>query len=146
MIDLSISERCAEFAAATAAGVYVAVPPVSEPEQLDMLCIPIVSLRAKPGERLPIAQRFVQFHTTNPQVYAALVFLARDYLRRTKLTRVGIKALYEKARWEFAVRGASDGEFSLDNSFTSLYARLISEREPDLRNAFELRPLRAKAA
>jgi hypothetical protein len=85
-----------------------------------------------------IAEKFVDFHTKSPEVYDALVRLAREWVFYTRRNRLGIKALFERARWEFALR-TSDPDFKLCNSYTAYYARLIMAREPDLVGLFELR-------
>ena len=86
--------------------------------------------------------RFERFHEENPTVYATLARLAREAVRRGK-KRIGAKALWERMRWEFFL-ATTDEEFKLNNSFTSRYARLLMEREPDLAGVFELRELRSR--
>lgn len=85
-----------------------------------------------------IAQRFEQFHAENPRVYATLVRLAREWIARTGRHELGIKTLYERARWEIAL-ATNAPDFKLNNNFTAFYARLIHVQEPDLRGMFELR-------
>lgn len=84
------------------------------------------------------AQAFEEFHEANPRVYETLVRLAREWVARTGQRRVGIKSLYEVARWQIQLE-TTDGTFKLDNSFTAYYARLIDEQEPDLSGLFEFR-------
>lgn len=90
-----------------------------------------------------IDQKFAAFHRDNPHVYATLVRLAREAKRAGK-TKVGVKALWERMRWDLWLATAHGAdEPKLDNNFTSRFARLIDEREPDLRGLFETRRLRA---
>lgn len=91
-----------------------------------------------------IQQRFEAFHQSNPWIYNALVSLARDWKYQGH-DRVGIKTLIEVVRWTYGrrTRRATDQKWKLNNSFTSRYARLIAEREPDLAELFETRELRA---
>lgn len=84
------------------------------------------------------AQRFEIFHRENPHVYRTLVRLAREWIERTGQRRVGIKSLYEVARWQIQME-TSDAAFKLDNTFTAYFARLIDEQEPDLSGLFEFR-------
>jgi hypothetical protein len=87
--------------------------------------------------------RFAQFHAQNPEVYETLVELARE-ARRAGKTKIGIKALWERARWSLWLNVTRDGdEPKLNNSLTSRYARLIMSQEPDLAGMFEVRHLRA---
>lgn len=85
-----------------------------------------------------IADRFDDFHRNNRHVYEALVRLAREWVATTGQHRLGIKTLFERARWEIAM-STSNAEFKLNNDFTAFYARLIMVREPDLADMFALR-------
>lgn len=83
-------------------------------------------------------EQFEQFHTDNPQVYATLVELARTWVANTHLHKIGVGALFERARWEIAIR-TNDPNFKLNNNYRAYYARLIMKREEDLDGIFELR-------
>lgn len=84
------------------------------------------------------AEQFEQFHAENPRVYRVLVQIAREWRKRTGRTRLGIGALYERARWEIAIT-TSDPSFKLNNDYRAFYARLIMARETDLAGMFNLR-------
>jgi hypothetical protein len=88
----------------------------------------------------PIQERFEQFDRLNPHIYDILVELARKLRARRPSRRVGIGMLFEVLRWNYLVQTTGD-DFKLNNNYRSRYARLIEEREPDLRGAFELREL-----
>lgn len=98
-------------------------------QQLDL-----ITLLAGPAT---IAERFREFHADNPHVYAVLVALTRDYVRRTGRRRVGIAAVYERARWELSLQTTETPR--LNNSYRAHYARLIMAQEPDLSDVFETR-------
>lgn len=85
-----------------------------------------------------ISDKFEQFHTENPRVYTTLVRLAREWINRTGRQKLGIKTLYERARWEIAL-ATSDPDYRLNNNYTAYYARLIMHQEPDLDGMFDLR-------
>lgn len=87
-----------------------------------------------------IEDAFKAFHEANPHVYALLVDLARRAKKRGK-TLVGMKMLYEVARWHFYLNANTDEDYALNNNFTSRYARLIQDQEPDLADFFETRKL-----
>ena len=89
-----------------------------------------------------IEQRFVEFHDANPHVYQSLVRRAIR-LRRSGVTRWGVKGLFEVLRWEYALQTRGD-EYKLNNSFTALYARLLMEQEPALDGFFEVRERKSK--
>ena len=89
-----------------------------------------------PGE-LSLEDNFRRFHAANPRVYETLVKLARRWKRRGA-GKCGIGMLYETARWYLNLSG--DGEpMHLNNNYRAFYARLMMEREPDLRGLFEIR-------
>ena len=94
----------------------------------------IVSINA---HGMTLEQRFNAFHQANPHVYANLRCLALDAKRKGR--QVGIKMLYEVLRWQYAMQTTDDSDFKLNNSYTSFYARLLMEREPELQGYFETR-------
>jgi hypothetical protein len=91
-----------------------------------------------------IAQRFEEFHKENPAVYSTLVWLAKQWARRTGNRKLGIKTLYERARWELEL-DTTDQNPKLNNNFTAFYARLLMLNEPDLAGMFDLRASEADA-
>jgi hypothetical protein len=91
-------------------------------------------------DRPSIQQRFEDFHAVHPEVYRELVRLARVAKSRGR-RRYSIDALMHVVRWTFDFE--HDGEFKINNDFSSRYARLIAEREPDLADFFETRKLKA---
>lgn len=105
---------------------------------LPLFLAPIVAL---PRCRQTIDERFRAFHAANPHVFDLLVILARRMTARGG--RVGIKACWERLRWEYRERVEGDDWAWLNNDYTSRYARLIAETCPDLADAFEVRALRA---
>lgn len=89
-----------------------------------------------------IQERFEDFHARHPEVFAKLVELARIAKSRGK--KVGIRLLWERMRWEFAVEHDAAEDFKLNDWYTSRYARLIAERYSDeFGDYFDLRNLRA---
>jgi hypothetical protein len=93
------------------------------------------TLRPAAGETM--AERFVEFHRLNPQVYVAIVDIARD-LVALGFAKCGMKMIFERLRWLSAIETKGD-EFKLNNNYTSFYARLVMEAEPDLAGFFETR-------
>ncbi len=84
------------------------------------------------------AARFEQFHAGNPAVYPTLVSLAREWVAENGRTKLGIRMLWEVARWEL-IKSTRNTDYKLNDHFTSYYARLIQAKEPDLEGIFELR-------
>jgi hypothetical protein len=89
-----------------------------------------------------LESQFHIFHALNPHVYDLLVTLARQWIQRTN-SKLGMKALFERARWETNIQ-TSDKEYTLNNNYTPFYARLIMLQEPDLNGLFNLREQKVK--
>lgn len=89
-----------------------------------------------------IAERFAEYHEEHPDVYRQLVALARQWKAAGHET-CGMKMLTERLRWEFGLRPGVGFESGFRNDFTSRYARLIMNQEPDLDEFFEIRRLRS---
>lgn len=88
-----------------------------------------------------IRAKFEKFDQEHPEVYAALVRLARDWLS-VGHRKLGIATLFERLRWEWHVTGLTDRDgFKLNNNYRSLYARKIMSENPDLDGLFETRTL-----
>jgi hypothetical protein len=90
-----------------------------------------------------ITQRFWEFDRANPHVYRRIVQLARKAKMRG-LDRYSIDGIFHVMRWEIAIRTKSSDQFRLNDHFTALYARLVTDRESDLKDFFEVRKRRAK--
>jgi hypothetical protein len=90
-----------------------------------------------------ISEKFYEFHERNPHLYKSLVLMARRY--RTKHgtgAKIGIAVLWENLRWDYLM-STEHHDFKMNNSFRSMYARLIMQAEDDLKDVFETRVLRA---
>ena len=85
----------------------------------------------------PIAQAFWDFHNKNPEIYDEIVKISKQ-LKVLGREYYGIKAIFEVIRYHRAIQ-TTDTEFKLNNNYTSLYARLIMQNEPDLDDFFETR-------
>lgn len=95
-----------------------------------------------------IEQKFWNFHHANPHVYQLLVKFARQWRGARGIeAKLGIKALFERVRWETGIRRHKEGdkEFKLNNNYTAYYARLIMQQNPGLHNIFQLRKQRITA-
>lgn len=86
---------------------------------------------------------FMDFNYRNPQVYDALVDLAREARRVNGRAKIGIGMLFEVLRWTMFMETGDHEGFKLNNNYRSRYARRIMERESDLRDLFDTRDLRS---
>lgn len=96
----------------------------------------------KVSKSATIQERFESFHKLNPHVYNALRALALQ-MQGEGVREYGIKGLFEILRWQFSLQTRGE-PFRLSNDFTSRYARLLVEKNPELDGFFELRELRAE--
>lgn len=88
-----------------------------------------------------IRTRFEEFDRDHPEVYRALVRLAREWIAAGH-GRLGIATLFERLRWEWHVAGLTDrAGFKLNNSYRALYARKLMAENTDLDGLFEIRTL-----
>ena len=99
--------------------------------QLELLPIEQVERQESIGET------FIEFHRRNPHIY----HLLKDYALLVKRAgrKIGMKALFERIRWDYMVQSRSQTEYKLNNNFTAYYARLLMDAEPELAGFFETR-------
>ena len=81
--------------------------------------------------------KFERFHAENPHVFEELRKLALK-MRRSGRKHYGMKGLFEVLRWHRALE-TTDGDFKLNNNYTSFYARLLMDSEPELEGFFRTR-------
>lgn len=84
------------------------------------------------------AELFEAFHYENPNVYHVLVRLARKWVAARGRTRLGIRMIWEVARWEL-IMSTGTADYKLNDHYTGYYARLIMAENPDLRGIFDIR-------
>lgn len=90
-----------------------------------------------------IAAAFNEFHELNPHVFRNLKVLAFQALRAGR-RKIGMKFLFERLRWEYAIKTRhEEGTYRMNNNFTAYYARMLMEQEPELDGLFEVRELKA---
>lgn len=95
--------------------------------QLELDLSPIETPIYQPG--MSIEERFEMFHDANPGVAADLEVMAASWFAAGN-TKIGVKALYERLRWEAGIRTVGDA-YKLNNDFTRSYADLLIDRHPD---------------
>jgi hypothetical protein len=79
------------------------------------------------------ARRFRQFHKDNPHVYKLLLKYARNIKQNPHIQRWGIRNLWEKLRWDLAVKleVLSDDDYKLNDHYPPYYARMMIRDYPD---------------
>lgn len=90
-----------------------------------------------PCKKESISNRFYRFHQRNPHVYNAIIELSKR-MQKAGVKKFGMKGVFEYLRWQYAMQTQGD-QYKLNNNYTSLYSRLIMEREAELRGFFETR-------
>ena len=89
-----------------------------------------------------LEEKFLEFHSRHPEVYAALSRFAHQWRdRKGPYARLGIKMVIERVRWELAL-GAKDETPRLNNNHSAFYARLLMAQEPALEGMFFLKKQR----
>ena len=89
--------------------------------------------------------QFWEFHRKNPIVYKYLVQFAFQWrMRRGNKAQLGMKALFERVRWQVSM-GKTTGDFKLNNNHTAFYARLLMRNNPKLQDMFKVRRQRIQS-
>jgi hypothetical protein len=92
-----------------------------------------------PERELTLAEKFAIFHAQHPQVFKELERMTAEMVARGR-KRVGMKCLTEVLRYEFYLNTKdANSPWKLNNSYTSLYARLMVEVHPDWSEVIEIR-------
>ena len=92
-----------------------------------------------PERELTLAEKWSVFHAANPQVFAELERMVAEMVARGR-KRVWLKLCVEVMRWEHYMRTTdANSPFRINNSYTSLYARLMVEVHPDWSDVIEIR-------
>lgn len=81
-----------------------------------------------------IQERFLAFHVANPEVYQTIVTLAKQ-AKAAGHNKYGVKTIVEIMRWNHDI-STTGSRFKLPNEYSSRYARLVMDFEPDLDGFF----------
>lgn len=91
-----------------------------------------------PGAGDTWAARFAEYDQRHPEVWAAIVRFA-DEAAAAGATRVGMRAIIERVRWEHLVRPDAAEQFSINNNYAGFYARKLADLAPRYAAMLELR-------
>ncbi len=81
------------------------------------------------------AARFKDFHLANPRIYEMLVRAGRCVRANQDITRWGIRNLWEKLRWDFAVEvdvQPLNEKYKLNDHYPPFYARMMVRDHPEV--------------
>lgn len=95
------------------------------------------------GPELTIREAWQRFHADNPWVYDKLLELCRFWVSRRPGQRLGIGMLFERLRWDLAIRTTGE-PLKLNNNYRALYARKIMDEHPEFADLFQTRRLRSR--
>lgn len=84
-----------------------------------------------------IVEAFQKYNESHPDIYS-LFRLFSLQLKASGIYHYGAKAIMERIRWHFEVERKS-GEFKINNSYASCYARLLMNQDPYFKNFFSTR-------
>lgn len=100
-----------------------------------------MTVAVNPENTTRLEADFRRFHAAHPEVYNELVALCHELMRRG-YQKFGIATVYEVCRWRSMIQHSPDSQpFKLNNNHRAYYARMIMERNPDLRGVFATRKL-----
>ncbi len=85
-------------------------------------------------------ERFEQFHSDNPHVFALLEQYAFDAIV-AGYSHYSIQAVFERMRWHTDIELNSDEPFKLNNNFRPFYARLFHRKHPQHDGFFRTREM-----
>ena len=88
-----------------------------------------------------IQTRFETFHAANPEVYRLFNRFAHEAIVSGH-ARMSADLILHRIRWYTMVETVGD-TFKVNDHWTSRYARMWMERNPDYPNFFELRELKS---
>jgi hypothetical protein len=108
---------------------------VHEGDELEFVIQPIV--QPKRGESTNLEAQFLRFHEINPHVYDTVVKITAA-LKERGFRRAGMKMIFERMRWLWAVQTQGD-DYKLNNNYTAFYARRVMSEHPELEGFFETR-------
>jgi hypothetical protein len=95
-------------------------------------------------EETTIRGKFENYDAEHPEVYRQLVRLSYEW-KAAGRSKLGIKTLIERLRWEWHVAGLQDSDgYKINNNFAPHYARKIMANNPQLEGLFETRQLTAE--
>lgn len=82
-------------------------------------------------------KRFLDWHKKNPMVWKEV---EKRFIEKAKngQGRIGVKEIYEEIRKEYSNENSERG-YKLNNNWTSVYARLLAFKYPELIGKIEIR-------
>jgi len=84
--------------------------------------------------------KFNEFDRENPHIYEVFKNYTRQVFESGK-KHYGAKAIFERIRWHFSIE--KRGDFKVNNSYISRYARKLIAEQPQFTNFFECRILKS---
>lgn len=81
-------------------------------------------------------EKFEQYHKDNKHVYEGFKRYAMQLINSGR-TRLSSKLIYERLRWESALRG--NDEYKLNNNYTAYHARMFMDELPQYDGYFSTR-------
>lgn len=92
---------------------------------------------------MTIQERFDKFHRDNPEVYELFKRFSWELVRSGRL-RYSADAIIHRIRWHYAVNVdyQKNGDFKMNNNFSSRYARKLIAESPSFDEFFETRELK----
>lgn len=94
------------------------------------------------GKTIPEA--FEDYQYENPEIYRYFSKYAFELIH-SGMKKISAKLIIERVRWEIIMETKPD-RFKINNVFTSYYARLFVQHNPEHKNKFEFRKIKNPVA
>lgn len=91
---------------------------------------------------ISIQEQFDRFHGENPRVYLEIVEFIKK-LHSNGHRHYSMDAILHVVRYHRHIR-TTDKDFKINNNYSSRYARLVMDRNPNLIDFFHTRELKSK--
>jgi len=90
------------------------------------------------GAKDNLQKTFELFHKQNPHVLDTVIRIASELKHKRGFKRCGMKMLFERLRWLYALQTQGD-DYKLNNNYTAYYARTVMALRKDLEGFFAVR-------
>lgn len=103
----------------------------------------VTNMRVMPPTQLELSlddSKFCAYHEQNPQVYKKFEEFTLKTIEKG-FKNYGAKGIFELVRWTSGVSADNDC-FKVNNSYTSLYARMFEKKHPQYKDFFRKRKSR----
>lgn len=89
------------------------------------------------GDDEPMAAKAQKYMEASPEIYQMFCRFAWEYIMGKRKKRIGGRMIWERMRWETAIRGTDD--FKLNNNYLPFLVRRFQKENPKVADVFTTR-------